>query len=88
MALKADAALLRAARTGDALQSWERAAVGDAARLHIPLPDQVSLRATAAALRDLANRLEVLSQQKGGDFQALFTARGAIKQTQLRLKSR
>ena len=72
---------------GDVLSEWARGNVGSSVRLHIPLVDQITLRAQAAILRELANKLELHSHGREGDAHALFMAASEIRISSGRLQS-
>lgn len=72
----------------DALDQWQRAAIGPSAQLRMPLRDQVDLRRVATILRGLANELEVAgSLRTETDFGALMRAKTAVKMAQARMTS-
>ena len=74
-----DATLRRVAATGDPLAEYQRAIVGKAVRIHIPLTDVVKLREHAAMLRVLASKLDFLSRDARPDYSVLFEAAYNIK---------
>lgn len=72
----------RVIHTGDALAKWQRDLIGDAARVHIPLRDVVSLRHVAEHLVGLASVLRRLSHDTTEEqWRLLSRARTAIKDT-------
>lgn len=75
-------AINRVIATGDPIPKWARDIVGDAARLHIPLRDAVSLRHYAEHLVYLAATLRRLSHDTAEEeWRLLSRARTAIKDT-------
>ena len=78
----------RVVETGDAMSPLWRDIVGSAAQLRIPLRDPVDLRRCATILRDLANKLEVVSHAKLGADSIMFTAKREVAAAQGRLKSK
>ena len=80
--------LRNVARRGDPLDEWQRQCIGRAAQLRIPLRDQVDLRRCAAILRNLANRLEVMSEpRRFEECNALLQAKGEVSAAQGRMQS-
>ena len=78
----------RVVLTGDPLSSMHRDIVGDAARLHIPLRDAVSLRHYAEHLVALAGTLRRLSHNTTQEqWHLLLDARTAIKATDKMIRS-
>lgn len=74
---------------GDPLEEWQRDTIGPTGQLRIPLRDKIDLRRVATILRELANRLEVMSSLRHvEDFGALLQAKGEIRSAQARLQSR
>lgn len=67
--------LTRAATTGDPLSQFHRDIVGRTVRLDVPLSDAPGLRTASAILRELANRFEVLSHDRGETWRVLHAAR-------------
>jgi hypothetical protein len=63
----------------DTLDSWERRAVGKAARLHFPLRDVLDLGRISAELRHLSNRLELLAKSKEPAFWTFSKAKDEIR---------
>jgi hypothetical protein len=78
----------RVVETGDAMTAMWREIVGNAAQLRIPLRDPVDLRRCATILRDLANKLEVVSHAKLGADSIMFSAKREVAAAQGRLKSK
>lgn len=74
-------------RRGDVLDEWQRQLIGPSGQLRIPMRDQIDLRRCAAILRELANRMEILSHVKTGEFSALLQTKGEIRAAQSRLQS-
>lgn len=74
--------LRRIVETGDPLATVYRELIGKSAQVRIPLTDVVGLRHVATALRVLASRLEVLSQEQREPHRVLLSARLSIQATQ------
>lgn len=73
---------LRVIHTGDPISKLHRQIIGDAARVHIPLRDAVSLRHYAEHLVSLAATLRRLSHDTQAEqWQLLLRARSEIKAT-------
>lgn len=83
-----DAETRRVIETGDPLSGIWREIVGNAAQLRIPLRDPVDLRRCAIILRDLANKMEVMSHAKRTADSIMFEAKHETKAAQARLQSR
>lgn len=77
-----DAGIKRVIHAGDAIPKWARDIIGDAARIHVPLKDAVSLRHAAEHLVYLAGTLRRLSHDTTEEeWRLLSRARTAIKET-------
>jgi hypothetical protein len=78
---------LRVIHTGDPIAPVYRAIIGDAARIHIPLRDAVSLRHYAEHLVGLAGTLRRLSHDTTEEqWKLLFRARQEIKAVDLMIR--
>lgn len=74
-------------RTGDPLPDWTRDIIGKSVQIRIPLRDPIELRRQAAILREMANRLDVLSRDKRPTESIMLEVWGLARSTQTRLKS-